>query len=201
MDQVIVQRHGGCEPVAAFPEDDPARHEERSQSGRLAVMCVDDRGRLLFATDRALALCERWNEALEPTAAALRLPGGIDALYAAAHAVRGQAPSTLPESMPGRWSVHHPACPELILTVDVDGRQPRGGGCGLLWLEEDPLPFRLQALSPSERRVALLVAQGLRNHQIAEQLCRSRRTVEFQLNSIYRKLEVSCRTQLVRALL
>src|SRR3546814_7623100 len=58
----------------------------------------------------------------------------------------------------------------------------------------------LQRLTPTERRVAQLVAKGLRNDKIAEHLSRSRRTIEFQLNSIYRKLEIGSRTELVRAL-
>ena len=55
----------------------------------------------------------------------------------------------------------------------------------------------LQCLTPTERRVAQLVAKGLRNDKIAEHLSRSRRTIEFQLNSIYRKLNISSRTELV----
>jgi DNA-binding NarL/FixJ family response regulator len=58
----------------------------------------------------------------------------------------------------------------------------------------------LRQLTPSERRVALLVAAGLRNQDIAERLQRSRRTVEYQLNAIFRKLDLTSRTQLVRAL-
>lgn len=58
----------------------------------------------------------------------------------------------------------------------------------------------LQRLSPSERRVAALVARGLRNDDIAAQLYRSRKTVESQISSIYRKLDVSNRAQLVRIL-
>lgn len=58
----------------------------------------------------------------------------------------------------------------------------------------------LQRLSPSERKVAALVAQGLRNDDIAQRLCRSRKTIESQLSSAYRKLDVANRAQLVRLL-
>lgn len=51
-----------------------------------------------------------------------------------------------------------------------------------------------------ERRVALLVARGKRNQEVAAELRKSLRTVEFQLNAIYRKLGLSGRTQLARAL-
>ena len=43
-------------------------------------------------------------------------------------------------------------------------------------------------------------ARGLSNDKLAEHLSRSRRTIEFQLNSIYRKLDISSRTELVRVL-
>ncbi len=208
MEQVVevLQRYGGGEPAAAFPEEEPRYADDRPAFGQLGAMCVDRRGNLLFATQRALELSKRWNAALDQSDAALRplhLPNRVDALYAAAFAAACRSERMLPARMPGRWTLHHPVCPELTLTVDTDARQsqPDFTGCCLLWLEEKPVLARLQSLSPSERRVALLVVQGLRNHEIAETLCRSRRTVEFQLNSIYRKLEVSCRTQLVRALL
>lgn len=58
----------------------------------------------------------------------------------------------------------------------------------------------LKCLSPSERKVAGLVASGLRNDAIAERLCRSRKTIESQISSIFRKLNVSNRTQLARLL-
>ena len=43
-----------------------------------------------------------------------------------------------------------------------------------------------------------LVAQGLTNEQVAEQLIISPRTVEKHLQSIYGKLEVTSRTAAVR---
>src|SRR3546814_14179699 len=48
----------------------------------------------------------------------------------------------------------------------------------------------LHRLTPTERRVAQLVAKGLRNDKIVEPLSRSRRTIEFQLNSLYRTLDI-----------
>jgi len=206
MEQMVetLHRYGGCEPPVLFAEDETGNTDAPGASEQIAVMCVDRVGKLLFATTRALALSQRWNAALDASDAASRLlslPGDIDTLYAAG---LGQSrPQSEPaQAMPSRWSLCHPVVPELMLTVDTDGRQlPDAAQCCLLWLEEKPVTACLQALSPSERRVALLVARGLRNHEIAQMLCRSRRTVEFQLNSIYRKLQISCRTQLVRVLL
>ncbi|SES14308.1 regulatory protein, luxR family [Lentzea xinjiangensis] len=56
------------------------------------------------------------------------------------------------------------------------------------------------ALTPHEHRVAGLVLEGNSNDEIAHKLNVSRRTVEFHLTSIYRKLGVRRRTQLSAAL-
>ncbi|MFB9909054.1 helix-turn-helix transcriptional regulator [Allokutzneria oryzae] len=52
------------------------------------------------------------------------------------------------------------------------------------------------ALTPSERRVAALAAQGRTNRQIAEQLFVGLRTVEIHLTNAYRKLAISGRADL-----
>lgn len=57
------------------------------------------------------------------------------------------------------------------------------------------------ALTDAERRVALLVAEGLTNARIAAQLVLSRRTVDSQVLAAYRKLGVSSRVGLTLALL
>jgi len=56
------------------------------------------------------------------------------------------------------------------------------------------------ALTPHEYRVAGLVLEGNSNGEIAHKLNVSRRTIEFHLTSIYRKLGVRRRTQLSSAL-
>ncbi|MCS0634974.1 LuxR C-terminal-related transcriptional regulator [Streptomyces sp. LP05-1] len=65
----------------------------------------------------------------------------------------------------------------------------------------DPSAVDLRsALSEREREVADLAATGLRSRQIAERLFLSHRTVDSHLGSAYRKLGVSSRTALARAL-
>lgn len=54
----------------------------------------------------------------------------------------------------------------------------------------------LAALTPQERRVAEVVAQGRSNQEVAEALFLSPRTVEFHLSSVFRKLGVPGRTAL-----
>ena len=56
------------------------------------------------------------------------------------------------------------------------------------------------ALTPSERRIAALAAEGISNREIAQALFVTLRTVEMHLSNAFRKLGVSSRTQLLAAL-
>ena len=60
--------------------------------------------------------------------------------------------------------------------------------------------LRIAALSPAERRVADLAAQGHTNRQVAAALYVSLKTVEFHLSRTYRKLGVATRRELADAL-
>jgi DNA-binding CsgD family transcriptional regulator len=54
----------------------------------------------------------------------------------------------------------------------------------------------VDALTPSERRIADLVTEGRSNRQIAESLFLTKNTVAWHLRHIYRKLGVSTRDEL-----
>jgi DNA-binding CsgD family transcriptional regulator len=54
------------------------------------------------------------------------------------------------------------------------------------------------ALTPAERRIAGLVAQGRRNREIAQELFMSVATVEGHLTRTYRKLDIRSRSELTR---
>jgi DNA-binding CsgD family transcriptional regulator len=56
------------------------------------------------------------------------------------------------------------------------------------------------SLTPSERRVTELAAEGLTNKQIAQALFVTLRTVEMHLSNSYRKLDITSREQLASAL-
>ncbi len=61
----------------------------------------------------------------------------------------------------------------------------------------DPRVKRIATLSVRERQVIALIAEGLKNRQIAERLFISPTTVTHHLSSIYSKLGVSDRLELV----
>lgn len=102
----------------------------------------------------------------------------------------------------------------MTLKFEVDRLQAEGswrryfvltcmaGDSGSAGIPADPdtTSARLDVLSPGERRVAVLVAKGMRNNEIAETLFRSRKTIESQISAIYRKLDVNNRVQLARLL-
>jgi DNA-binding NarL/FixJ family response regulator len=58
----------------------------------------------------------------------------------------------------------------------------------------------LDALTASERRVAQLAADGMSNREIAQTLFVTIKTVEVHLSHAYRKLEITSRVQLTKAL-
>lgn len=175
------------------------------------LLFVSAAGELLFATPEGRRELERWNRAL-PQAATLTeqslLPANIDRLLDGATKFRSRKREPVVS-----WSVRHPKLQNLHLQMDeCHGTRDDGGLAGywVTFLDHEPedadaAPSAnaltlLQGLSPSERKVALLVSRGLTNGQVAASIVRSVRTVEFQLHSIYKKLGVKGRTQLALAL-
>jgi non-specific serine/threonine protein kinase len=61
-----------------------------------------------------------------------------------------------------------------------------------------PTRQQLDQLSPRERQVAILIAQGKSNGEIADELVVSKRTVESHIANILSKLGVTNRAQIVR---
>lgn len=199
-----------------YPDIDASLHRMRALEGErrrlasldaclarlpIAAMGIDADGRGLFATSQAHRLCERWNRNLGESHQHLQLPGGIAELLDRA-SLRN-----------GLWQFTHPRDTTLRVTLVRDSLggdpQARCPSYVLSFAEQTPpaLPdvgsvtTSLDRLTPRERQVALLIAEGLSNQAIAERLERSRRTIETQLGSIYRKFEVHTRTQLLRRLM
>ena len=157
----------------------------------------------------ASRLCRRWSGDAEADG---RLPRAIETplrQWRESGAVLPQAPGNRTT-----LTLQHPQRPDLRLRLEISsapGHSARSAQHLLILAADGPamaavdttsprvLPL-LKSLSPSERKVAALVAAGLRNGDIAQQLCRSRKTIESQVSSIFRKLDVANRTQLARLL-
>lgn len=193
-------------------ESDRMRHkavEDLLYELPLAAVLVDQTLAPSYMSREAKRLCRRWSADAERSG---RLPHAIEVPLRRWMAdAAGAAPS------PGNratFAIAHPQRPGETLRVEVSsapGNSFRHAQHLLILVPDgkaqdaaDTLPARalplLQCLSPSERKVAGLVASGLRNDAIAERLCRSRKTIESQISSIFRKLNVANRTQLARLL-
>lgn len=83
---------------------------------------------------------------------------------------------------------------------------------GQFWLEQRHLKGLMCAqrtrehaglmhLTAKERRIVEMVSRGLRNREIADQLCLCEQTIKSNVSKIYRKLNISNRSQLVRLVL
>ena len=64
------------------------------------------------------------------------------------------------------------------------------------WRRADRPAFGWESLTETERRVALLVAQGLTNRQIASKMFLSTHTIAFHLRRVFCKLDLTSRVQL-----
>src|SRR5690606_15329887 len=182
-------------------EDERAKRlmlERYLDASPFPVMFVDADGALLFATAEGRRWYERWTGGavrLRSRDASVKLPPEIRALLERAARQGMDRTGTSGEGL----SVRHPSIPGLTVRADVSwpafstSKHPcyvltfaMTGSEGAANRELSANALRmLQRLSPTERRVALLVLEGLRNDEISQRLCRSRRTIEFQLNSIY----------------
>ena len=166
--------------------------EERSRAlNRVSAIAVADRCRGLLAAargeievalgafERALASHERAPMTFDLARTLLTL-GSVQRRArkrAAAREALGRALSIFEDLGAVLWA--DKARAEL---ARIAGRAPAGWG-----------------LTPTEHRVAELVASGLTNREAAARLFLTQKTVEFHLRNVYRKLGVRSRTELARS--
>ncbi|MDP3069787.1 MAG: helix-turn-helix transcriptional regulator [Opitutaceae bacterium] len=193
---------------------------ERFISGLpLPVLFLGPDRALQFATQEAYDLCAVWNYGYKEarvmnTRRCFRVPEPIDDACARLADIWDRAASDGLAVGLESARVTHREIGGLVAKVDVSqpykGSLVRPGFWVTLFGERNldgadselkaEAIHQLQFLTPSERRVALLVVEGLRNQDVARRLGKSPRTVDFQLNAIYRKLGVRGRTELARML-
>ncbi|MCD9007898.1 helix-turn-helix transcriptional regulator [Luteimonas sp. XNQY3] len=171
----------------------------------LATAVVDERLTPLYLSNEARRICQRWSDT---TPLGRRLPDTIE--QGLRQAMR--TPGAWPDQALGDSRLVQLRHPRLDLRMRIEVSAPlelsSHRAHHILTFAPDTAPDPsamhalplLQRLSPSERRVAALIGEGLRNADIAARLCRSPKTVESQISAIYRKLDVSSRAQLVRLL-
>jgi LuxR family transcriptional regulator, positive regulator of biofilm formation len=82
-------------------------------------------------------------------------------------------------------------------------------GTGQVWIDNAKLKAllnhvesisktqRRESISKKEREIIILISQGHRNREIADKLCISEQTVKSHLSRIFRKTNVTSRSQLV----
>ena len=164
-----------------------------------ALVFFDAQGSCRFASHRGEVLYQRWNRALRPDQARHQLPAAFIRVFNGERAELGlQHPGLIELTAtlsPHPLGIGGPGGRQAYVLRLFDRNVPEGVGT-----LSPPAIAALRKLTPAEQRVARLVLDGLRNDQIAERLCRSTRTVEFQLNSAYRKLAIANRLQLSRLL-
>jgi DNA-binding NarL/FixJ family response regulator len=89
-------------------------------------------------------------------------------------------------------------CSETATIPLPEGASVRRLGTDLVLIELDVVEPRIpEELSEAERDIALRVFDGATNQQIATARRVNVKTVGKQLEAIYRKLDVSCRVELV----
>jgi DNA-binding CsgD family transcriptional regulator len=80
-------------------------------------------------------------------------------------------------------------CAELRRRIGLSQSGPGGGRTGAA------PPSRPESLTPREREIAVLIAQGLNNRQIADRLTISKRTADTHVTNILNRLGLAARAQ------
>jgi DNA-binding CsgD family transcriptional regulator len=198
----------------------PAWMAWRSQAA-LALLQLGDRGEARRLAGEELELARAWG-APRALGAALRAAGlsegGAEglALLEEAVAVLTDSPAKLEHAKARtelgaalRRANHRSKAREhlrrAVELATICGASPLAARAETELLATGARPRRialsgLESLTPSERRVAEMAAEGPTNREIAQALFVSSKTVEVHLSNVYRKLRISSRSELPAAL-
>lgn len=189
--------------------------EEFNRRLPVGLVTLDWDLRVVFANAEGLKACSLWN--LGPERARIFKdrdsfavpPAVLAAARGLRAAIERRNPKELQAQIGDVAQAAHPQEPGLLATVSVSNNpssalaKPRFLVVFDSWRAGAPGRARgvnaaaaLRTLTPREREIALLVADGHSNAEIADSLSRSILTVKTQLNAVFRKLGVKRRTQL-----
>ena len=208
------------ERLERFGVRNPGHSTWRSQAA-LALSGLGDRDEARRLVHEEIDIARRWG-APRPLGAALRAAGliepggdGLDLLresvdvLAASPALLERAKSlTELGAALRRANQRAEARPRLhdgLELADRCGAKPVAERAHAELLATGARPRRLvrtgiDSLTPSERRVAQMAADGQTNREIAQALFVTPKTIEMHLSKAYRKLDIQSRSQLARAM-
>jgi DNA-binding CsgD family transcriptional regulator len=175
-----------------------ARVGDTARSAEIAAQLADDAHRAGLPALRVHAACGRmWTEGL---------PAVGDAVAAAAATGRplleldtlADAAAVADRVDPGAMQRFRRSADEIAHRLGIGPGSPARRRRSARSVRP---AFGPGSLTDAEQRVAMLVAEGLTNAQIAGRLVVSRRTVDTQVLAAYRKLGVSSRVALTRLML
>jgi DNA-binding CsgD family transcriptional regulator len=175
------------------------------------AVALDSRCHFVFSNREGLTLLQRWlGHRMPPKirrSSQIEIPQEFIAACERLKGSKGDSSHSRPR-FGGRVFLRHSRNQHLSAVVALE-RSPRDRSVAIFCiliqdrLKENLVGGRkdqLAMLTMAERRVAKLVAEGLRNHEIADALGKSVTTVKTQVSAAFAKLQIRTRTQLATLL-
>lgn len=196
--------------------------EEFNKRLPVGLVTLDWDLRVVFANTEGLNACAQWN--LGPAGARIYKsrdcftvpPDVLAAVRRLRTEIERRNPKDLQAQIGDVTQVAHARQPGFVATVSVSNNpshalaKPRflvvfdtwraAAQSGATAPARRPSPAALRELTPREREIALLVAEGHSNAEIAAALSKSVLTIKTQLNAVFRKLGLRRRAQLIALL-
>jgi ATP/maltotriose-dependent transcriptional regulator MalT len=198
----------------------PAHAQWRCMVG-LAAHALGDDQRALRMIDEEIALARRFDLpvqlgiAIRARATVEGLPRALSTLDQAVELLQeAGAPLEHARALVDLGSAHRRAGHRVVCREPLRRALEIAHQCGAAALEQQahdellasgarprrPVLSGVDALTPSERRIAELAADGHSNRRIAEMLFLTKNTVEWHLRHVYQKLDVASRESLRKRL-